>query len=402
MTQGTVDRRNDHDFDPKASETFTSAHELYKEMRAQCPLSRSQEWGGFWMLTRYDDVVHVLKDYHTYTTSVQNVVPKVAFTGRRPPLHFDPPEHSIYRRIINPFFTKEKVAKLRPAIYRDTAELLDKLIRQKTADIGSEYAHRIPALVFAEFFHLPKDLSVKIQEVSIAYVRAIMEFDNQEKVKQYSMGLYDIARTVIEARKEKPMPVEDDLTSALLAARHEGEPLHPDMILGCVRMLIVAGMIAPSVLIPSIFVYLAEHQDLQDQLRSDPELIPAAVEEFLRLLTPYRGMSRTAKHDVIIHGQLIRKDEPIVVNYASANRDETMFPDGDKFILNRPNIDKHIVFGEGPHKCPAGPLVRTMLQATLEEVLKRTERFELAGDYRMTIWAEWGVLSAPIRFHAAS
>ncbi|WP_276352172.1 cytochrome P450 [Cohnella caldifontis] len=394
---GVIDKRSDDDFVPRAPETFTSAHELYKEMRARCPLAHSNEWGGFWVLSRYEDVVGVLKDYHTYTTSVQNVVPKVAFTGRRPPLHLDPPEHSVYRRLINRFFTKEKMARIEPLVQRDTEELAKALIGGHTVEIAADYSHKIPAHVFAHFFNLPVELSAKIKEISTAYVKAIMEFDDQEKVKRLSLGLYDIAREVIAERRRKPMSPDDDLTSALLAETYEGQPLPDDMILGCVRALLVAGMIAPSVLIASIFVHMTEHPDIQEQLRSDLSLIPAAVEEYLRLLTPYRGMSRTAKHDVVIHGQLIRKDEPIALNYASANRDDSVFPDGDRFILNRPNIDRHIVFGEGPHKCPAGPLARMMVRYSIEEALKRTTRIERAGEIKMTVWAEWGVLSAPMK-----
>lgn len=396
MAESVIDKRHDDDFVPREPETFTSAHETYKEMRSQCPIAHSNEWGGFWALSRYEDVVNVLKDYNTYTTSVQNVVPKVAFTGRRPPLHLDPPEHTIYRRIINQFFTKEKMARIEPLVQKDTEGLVRPLVGAGEIEIATEYAHKIPAYVFAHFFNLPVELSSRIKEVSTSYVKAIMEFDDQEKVKRLSMGLYDIARDVISQRKEKPMSPDADLTSALLEAEYEGAPLSDDMILGCVRALLVAGMIAPSVLISSIFVHMAKHPDIQEQLRSDLSLIPAAVEEYLRLLTPYRGMSRTAKHDVVIHGQLIRKDEPIALNYASANRDETVFPDGDSFILNRPNIDRHIVFGEGPHKCPAGPLARMMVRYSIEEALKRTKRIELSGEVKMTVWAEWGVLSAPM------
>lgn len=394
-------KRYDHDFDPKAPETFTSAHELYKEMRSKCPVAHSNEWDGFWALSRYEDVVGVLKDYQTYTTSVQNVVPKVAFTGRRPPLHFDPPEHTVYRRLINQFFTKEKMAKLEPIIQKDTEDLFKPLLEQGEVEIAGDFTHKLPALVFAEFFNLPKSQSIKIKEVSTAYVKAIMAFENQDKVKQLSLQLYDIARTVIEARKEAPMDPEEDFTSALLETKYEGEYLPDDMILGCVRAMLVAGMIAPSVLIASIFVHLAEHKDIQEQLRNDLSLLPAATEEYLRLLTPYRGMARTAKHDVVIGGQLIKKDEPIALNYASANRDDEVFPDGDKFILNRPNINQHIVFGEGPHKCPASPLARMMVRISLEEALKRTKQIDLVGDVKMTVWAEWGVLSAPIKFTPA-
>ncbi|MGA2882997.1 MAG: cytochrome P450, partial [Bryobacteraceae bacterium] len=104
-----MDPRLTEDFDPLAAEDFTSAHALYRELRGHCPVAHSNEWNGFWALLRYRDVVSALRQPDTFITSVQNVVPKVAFTGRRPPLHFDPPEHTPYRRALNPFFTERKM-----------------------------------------------------------------------------------------------------------------------------------------------------------------------------------------------------------------------------------------------------------------------------------------------------
>jgi cytochrome P450 len=126
-------------------------------------------------------------------------------------------------------------------------------------------------------------------------------------------------------------------------------------------------------------------------------MIPAAVDEYLRLLTPYRGFARTATRDVEIGGRLIRKDEAVAVVYASANRDESVFPDPDRFILHRPNIGRHVAFGVGPHRCAGAPLATLMLQITLRELLARTSAIDLAGDVTMTGWPEWGTLSVPVR-----
>ena len=167
-------------------------------------------------------------------------------------------------------------------------------------------------------------------------------------------------------------------------------------MLGTIRQMIVVGMIAPSVMIGCILVHLAQHPEIERQLREQPDLIPAAVEEYLRLFTPYRGFARTAKRDVEFGGRSIHKDEPIALVYASANRDEAVFENPDEFILKRPNIDKHIAFGLGPHRCAGAPLGRLMLQVTLEELLRRARVKGLSGEVVMTRWPEWGVLSAPV------
>src|SRR5690606_23113219 len=132
------------------------------------------------------------------------------------------------------------------------------------------------------------------------------------------------------------------------------------------------GMVAPMVMIGNIAIHLSRDQELQRQLRTSPADIPAAIEEFLRLYSPYRGFARTPTRDVEIGGRLIRKDEAIALVYASANRDETVFPEGERFILNRPNIDRHLAFGRGPHNCPGHHLGRMQLRVALEELLAAT------------------------------
>ncbi|MGH7105175.1 MAG: hypothetical protein ACREFT_01555, partial [Acetobacteraceae bacterium] len=111
------------DFDPLAPETFDSTHALYSQLRGRCPVAWSDAWNGFWALLRYEDVHRAASDYRTYITSVQNIVPKVAFTGRRPPLHLDPPEHTLYRRVLNPLLSEKAVARLEAPIRKLVGEL---------------------------------------------------------------------------------------------------------------------------------------------------------------------------------------------------------------------------------------------------------------------------------------
>jgi cytochrome P450 len=390
------DTRLTEDFDPLAKETFTSAHEDYARLRRECPVAHSSEFNGFWSFFRYQDVVDALRQPDVFITSVQNVVPKVAFTGRRPPLHFDPPEHTPYRRALNPFFTEPKMRKLEPTVRQIVADLLEPLIESGGGEVCSEFTRKLPGYVFAEFFHLPTSLSMAIKETTVIYNQALQRADDA-LVKETSLRLYDIARQIIEMRKAEPWDPAEDPTSAMLVARgNDGELLPENLVLGTIRQMIVVGMIAPSVLVPCMMVHLAEHPELQDQLRSNPEMIAAAVEEYLRLYTPYRGFARTAKHDIELGGRKIQKDEPIALVYASANRDEDVFENPDEFVLNRPNIDKHLAFGMGPHRCAGMPLARMMLRVTLEELLKRARITGVAGDVVMTRWPEWGALSAPI------
>lgn len=397
-SHNTGDRRADHDFDPvRPGETFTSAHDEFAELRQKCPIARSQEYGGFWALLGYDEVLSVITDIEHFTTSKQNAIPKFAFTGVRPPLHLDPPDHMAYRRVINAFFTPPKMRAIEPNVRTESIALLDPLVNQRWADVCKDYAHKFPAHVFAHFFNLSKETSAEIKTVSGTYVDAIQVLDH-EVVKTLSRRLYEIAQTIIDDRAGGDYDPEVDLTAALLAATYQDAPLPREMVLGCVRQLIVTGMVAPSVFIGNMFVHLSKDTELQDQLRAHPADIPAAVEEFLRLYSPYRGMARTAREDVVLSGQLIRKDDPVALVYTSANRDERVFAGGDKFVLDRPNIAKHISFGRGTHSCPGAPLARMMMTITLEEALSRSASFTLAGEPEMAIWAEWGTRSVPLDF----
>jgi cytochrome P450 len=160
----------------------------------------------------------------------------------------------------------------------------------------------------------------------------------------------------------------------------------------------VVGIIAPTLIVGSIAVHLARDPELQQRLRNDPSLIPRATEEFLRLYTPYRGFARTANRDVDFHGRTIKEGEPIALLYASANRDDAIFPDADKFILDRPNLSDHLAFGMGPHVCLGIPLARLELRIAIEELLKCTRGFELSGTVVQTRFPEVGALSVPLRF----
>jgi cytochrome P450 len=208
-----------------------------------------------------------------------------------------------------------------------------------------------------------------------------------------------MARAMIASRRQEPRDPGTDPTAALLAARVDGEPFPDDMILGTIRQVLVVGIIAPTIVVGSIAVHLARHPELQQQLRADPSLMPRAIEEFLRLYTPYRGFARTANRDVEINGRTIREGEPIALLYASANRDEAVFEHADQFDMNRPNIDQHLAFGMGPHMCAGMPLARLELRVAIEELLKSTPRgFELAGEPTQTRFPEIGALSVPLRF----
>jgi cytochrome P450 len=383
------------DFDADVPEDFDSPHAMFKNLRRRCPVAYSDSMGGFWAVTRYADIVRVLTDWETFTTTIQNVVPRVATTQRRPPLHLDPPGNLPYRNAITRLMTPAKLAQWRPKIEREVDELLSPLIERGEGDICRDFSFILPIAVLADFFRLPDDDAARIRIVGSEFNQALQRRDD-ENVRRYSDELYGMARDLIESRKLAPQDPDVDPISSLLAVRIDGSALPDAMIVGALRQFLMVGIVAPTTFIGSAVVHLARHPDHHRLLRNDPSLIPAAVEEMLRLYTPYRGFARTARRDVQLGDRLVRAGEVVAAVFTSGNRDEDVFGNPDDFDLSRRKQDL-LTFGRGPHMCPGAPLARLLLEVAIGGIVGRTRQIEIAGEITMTNWPEYGPLSVPVR-----
>ena len=385
-----------HDFDPTLPETFDGIYEEFKRLRSSCPVAHSNAFDGFWALSKYHDVKHLLDNIQTYTTVYKNVVPVMSLTSRRAPLHLDPPEHTPYRHALDRVLSKKRVDDMTPSIRESAKRLMGELVAKGTGDLVADFTRRFPVEVFGQWFSL-SDTQVNIlQDTAKAYTEAWESADLQG-VQMAGQRLTEMAEALIEERSVRPLDIEKDPISSLLSMTYEGAPFPLPKVVGCVRQILVVGLVAPPIFLGSVAVHLSRHPELQAQLRANPELIPAATEEFLRMYTPYRGFARTARHEVTIGGKTIQPDEPIAMLYASANRDEDVFEDPDTFILNRPNIRQHLAFGHGPHSCAGAPLARVELAIGIEEMLRQTKDFEIIGEPVMSGMPEVGPVVVPIK-----
>lgn len=396
----TQDIANDFavDFTVQEGESPETSHALYAQLRARCPVAHTDALGGFYALTRHADVARVAADFAQFTTTVQNVVPKVAFTGRRPPLHLDPPQQTPYRAALNPLLSAERVALLEPVVRSIIAQELQPLLERGHGDLCAEFSARFPVRIFGQWMNLDEALQAQLMRAGPAFIQAVQAFD-ASAMKDTSLVLYDMARQLIAQRRAASLPVEADPVSALLATRVDGRPLPDEMVIGTVRQVLVVGIVAPMVMVGSIALHLAREPALHQQLRADPSALDAAVEEFLRLYTPYRGFARTALADTTIAGCPVRSGTAIALTYASANRDETVFPNPDAFVLNRPNIADHLAFGRGPHFCAGAHLARLQLRVALEALTQSTQALELSAEVRYCPYPEIGPYSLPMRLH---
>jgi cytochrome P450 len=390
-----------NEYDPTQPETFDSIYATFSDLRARCPVAHSSEFDGFWLVTRYRDVMDMLMNPANFITSVRNVVPGSATTGRRPPLHLNPPDHTPYRRAIDRALSTSRVAAVEPATRRIAGELASALVARGEADFVEHFSSPLPAFVFGEWMGLTEVQTKVLWNTARTYVKAFEAFDKQT-VAVAGAELAKMAAEVIEQRRLQPLDPNTDPTSSLLAARDaDGKPFPPDLLLGCIRQVLVVGLVAPPIFLGSVVVHLSRDAALQDRLRSDLSLVPAALEEFLRLYTPYRGFARTSRQKIEVAGRTIKPNEAIALAYASANRDESVFEDPDTFKLGRANISQHLAFGRGPHMCAGVPLARQQLRIAIEELLKKTSGFELCGDIKMSGMPEVGPISVPLRMRTA-
>jgi cytochrome P450 len=401
MSSPSEDASLANEYDPTAPETFESPHEVFADLRSRCPVAHSTAFDGFWAITRYEDVHRMLMQPELYITSVRNVVPGSSTTGRRPPLHLDPPDHTPYRRAIDRALGASRVANIEPVTRRIARRLMESLVSKGEADFVEHFSSPLPAAVFGEWLGLTDKQTQVLWKTAKAYVKAWESFD-KSSVAVAAEQLAAMAAEVIAERRREPRDPATDPTSSLIEARDsEGRPFPEVLLAGCVRQVLVVGLVAPPILLGSIVVHLSRDVELQRQLRADRSLVPDAIEEFLRLYTPYRGFARSARQEVELHGRRIKPGEAIALVYASANRDETVFPEPNTFKLRRPNIKQHLAFGRGPHMCAGIALARQELTIALDELLRQTSHFEVCGELKMSGMPELGPISVPVRLTPA-
>lgn len=384
------------EFCPHYEETFDNTHQIYEDMRRRCPVAHSQDFEGFWALFKYDDIVQIQEDSETFSVSERNVVPRVTRAGgKRPPLHYDPPEHDSFRKPINVVFRKSRMQAIEAPLACIADQLLDPLVAQEKFDFSKDFAEYFAAQAFGQVLKLPLDMMLRAREAGVRYYRATTAMD-RPAIEKGSADLYAVAKEVVEARLQDLQDPEEDLISALLLAQLDGEPMPVPLVVASIRQFLSAAQAAPQAMLGSIAVHLARDEALQQALRQDHSLHAKAVEEFLRMYAPYRVFARMATKDVEIRGRAILAGEMLTMMFPSANRDEDVFTDPHTFRLDR-GANKHIAFGRGAHQCPAASLARLELMIGMRKLLEKTSRIELAGPIQMSDWLEFGPSSTPLR-----
>ena len=375
------------DFDPLDPAFAADPYPTWQRLRAERPVARGDRW-GFWALTRYEDIKQVSRQPRTFTSSRGITVPANPVSGRRAPLHFDPPEHPLYRRPLNAVFSQQHVNALEPEIRTLGRELVAAFVAAGGGDVVAGVSSPLTAAVFGLFIGLEREAVLELNRHSERFEWA--QGHRQAAVaEEENLFLYARCREIVAARRAAPLDPGTDMISALLALVIDGQGLDDEFIAGSLRQLLIAAHVAPTAAIASALKHLARDVELQQRLRADPALVPSAVEEFLRLYTPNQGFSRTAVTDSCVHGQAIAADEQVALVLTSANRDEAVFERPDEFVLGR-DPNPHIAFGHGAHKCAGQPIARLELTVALQELLAATAQFRLGDREEPLGWPLYG------------
>lgn len=381
------------DFDPDDSLALAEPDRVYGRLRSDCPVARSSAYGGFWAVTRYADVQRVMTDTAAFTSSRGIIIPRNPASGRRPPLHYDPPEHTTYRAAINPVFRKDRLRRLDPIVTGLAGELLPPVGTGVPVELYGGYCSPFAGRVVCALLNIPDDLvddfvthSEIFEDAQRRRLLATIEAENQ--------FLYARCREVVERRRREALPPEEDLVSALLSTRVGGELLDPEVVVGSLRQIIVAGHGAPALVLASAVWHLAVDERLQAELRAHPETTTGLVEEMLRLHTPNVGFARTAVRDVELGDRLIREGEPVAVVLPAANRDPAVFDEPGDVRVGRK--ERHLAFGYGPHVCPGSVTGRQEVALAIRALLSRTDRVTLAGDVAWSPWPTSGPVHLPL------
>ncbi|MEH1128715.1 cytochrome P450 [Micromonospora sp. CPCC 206061] len=346
---------------------------FYAELRRREPLTRVRMPYGeeAWLATRYADVRTVLGDARfSRAASADRDEPRISPRKLEAGLLLmDPPEHTRLRRLVAKAFTARRVEQLRPRAQEVANELVDRMIAAgPPADLVERFATPLPITVICELLGVPVEDQDRFHVWSEAVVSTTSL--SVEQIAGYIQNLFAYMRGLIAARRREPT---DDLISALVRVRDEdNDRLTEDELVRLLTGLLAAGHETTVTQIPNFAYVLLTNPDKLAELRADPELVPAAVEELLRYvpLGVASSFARYATEDVELGGVLVRAGEPVIGSLSSANRDEEVFPNPDSLDFGR-STNPHIGFGHGAHHCVGAQLARMELQVAVDVLVRR-------------------------------
>ena len=365
-----------NDFDHTDPRWTEDPFPIWEELRAECPVVHTKRFLGVYLPTTYQAVKEIAYDTEHFSSRrviVRDVRPEEITRNAAPPITSDPPDHKPAKQLLLPPFTPDAMKKLEPRVRAICNELIDEFIADGKCDAAARYTKHVPVRAIAHMLGIPE----KDGELFIKWIHQILELSIKDEsqlmqaVKEMSAYFADH----IEQRKKHPT---DDLISTLMKARgKDGQPLDDSHVLGSLRLLLIAGIDTTWSGIGSSLWHLAKTPADRDRLIAEPELMPTAIEEFLRAYSPVT-MAREVMKETTISGCPVKPGNMVLLSFPAANRDPAVFPDADKVLIDRKE-NRHAAFGLGIHRCVGSNLARMEMTVAVEEFLKRIPEFQLAG-----------------------
>jgi cytochrome P450 len=372
------------DFSHLDPEWTADPYPIQDDLRQRCPIAHTQRFGGAWLPTRYDDIAAIAYDTDRFSSRaiiLSNYRPAwdLAPAGGSPPITSDPPFHRDARKLLLPAFTKTAVGKHEPATTELCHSLIDALQGQDVVDAARDYAQHIPMRVIASILGFPPQDAPQFREFVANTLEGVNLPPPQRVTRMSALFYYLLAQ--VEDHLADP---RDDLTTYLINAELGGRKLDPPHIVGTMALLLIAGIDTTWSAIGASLWHLARNTRDRRSLAADPELLPTAIEEFLRAYAPVT-MARLVTRDMRWREADMKADDWILLSYPAANRDPAQFDRAGEVVIDR-QVNRHAAFGLGIHRCLGSHLARMELRVALSVWLKRFPEFTLADPGAVT-WA---------------
>jgi cytochrome P450 len=365
-------------------------HSTWETLRSNCPVAHSTTHDGFWIVTRYDDVVDVAQQPDTFSSRCI-VVPRETMgleLAKQPPINLDPPEHLPFRRSLISAFTAKEAQRWEPTARQAAREAIASFIDKGSCDPATDYAKRIPVAVMCALLGVPTEKEPEFTR----WARELFESGDMAVTQNAGQQLAAYMGSLVGDRRTAP---GEDLISQLQA---EEAAISDEELAKASSLILTAGLDTTWSVIGNALLHLARNPEDRDRLLQNPELIISATEEFLRYFTP-SSVARVTTETVEIGGRRIESGESVLMSFPAANRDPQMFERAETVVLDRPT-NRHIAFGAGPHRCLGASLARMQIRVSLSEWLAAIPEFEESQEdsVEFSPGQTWGPRSFHVRF----
>lgn len=382
-----------HLLDP---EVLADPYPLYHRLRAEDPV----HWDPYlhaWIVTRYSDVVSVLTTFSAdrapspeffEALSVRDVGP-IAKVMVKQMLFMDPPSHTRLRKLAAPAFMPARVQRLRDHIQDIATKLIDDIVARGDAgrmDLLADFAAPLPAIVTAEMLGVPTEDHVKLKEWSATFAEMLGNFQhNTDRLNGVLKALENLTAYFYDAIAKQRESPRDGLVHALMSSEVDGDRLTDEEVVANSIVTMVGGQETTTNLIANGMLSLLRDRAALARLRSEGQIMPAAIEELLRYESPSQHTARLAPSDCVLGGKQLRKRDAVIAVMAAANRDPERFTDPDRLDFDRPD-NRHVAFGWAAHFCFGAPLARLEARIAFETLLRRFPTLALTGED--LVWRE--------------